>query len=453
MDELQELPTRLVGKDEMNLADFAIGVIRDSGAQPCTEKSIVRSQVVKTAQGLLTQEWTVTASGRYGFPHPADDDVLLGLIHLAAQNRYASQTVRFSRYGLCRLMGWSHKGQNFERVEEALHRLSGVKVNAKHSFYDGKLKRYVSKVFGIIDSFTIAEQVGGPALQSEAKFSDELWKSMESNHVKPLDLKVYYGLRSPIARRLYRYLDKRKLNRKSFELELESLARVNIGIDTSKRIFPSQLKQSFESSHRELLKIGFLQDVRYKVGSNKKLRVCYTFAHADQAAPSSEFPAGVNQPEVWLTQRGVGPRIARQLARDFPERIEALTDFFDFVMKTSPNTWKHPVGWLVQAVKEDYQVPSSWGTYVPLAERERRAQEQQAQTNQQQAAEQAAISRELTRAQRLSELGAGAVDELFTYVRSKSIWAKKLTPDHPAMKAAMIEALESGEWEAVQVAN
>src|SRR5690606_15584483 len=106
---------------------------------------------------------------------------------------------------------------------------------------------------------------------------------IQCNNIKPIDLATYYGLRSPIARRLYRFLDKRRLNRSSFELELESLAQVNIGLSSSTRVYPSQFKQTLSAPHRELEKIGFLSSVNYVLGNNKAWRVRYTFQKEGQS--------------------------------------------------------------------------------------------------------------------------------------------------------------------------
>ena len=91
------LKKRMMGKDEMNLADFAIGMIGSD-----TEiKTIERSQVIKTSESRLEQSWLITGSAKWGLPQPSDDDVLLALFYLASEDQFRSQTVPFSRYGLC----------------------------------------------------------------------------------------------------------------------------------------------------------------------------------------------------------------------------------------------------------------------------------------------------------------------------------------------------------------
>jgi len=458
MDEIKPaLPVRLTGKDEMNLADFAIGVIRLSGDKEESQSSLSRSQTIKTSQGLLKQEWIVTASGQHGFPQPADDDVLLGLIHLASEADFRNQTISFSRYGLCKLMGWVNKGKNYERIESALHRLTGIRINAKQSFYDGGRKEYVSKVFGVIDSFQISSHRDR---LSYARLSDEIWASIQCNNLKPIDLAAYYGLRSPIAKRLYRFLDKRRLNRNSFELELDSLAQVNIGLTSSTRVYPSQLKQSLNAPHRELEKIGFLSSFKYILGNNKAWRVRYNFQRQGSLQETPSAPAlpkekPVSQvtatpEEQALVQRGISNRIASTLVAEHAERLPDLLDFYDFVMTHRPGYWTNPVGWLVQAIREDYTIPKDFQDYVPREQRERLEADKRKIAQQIQEREEREQKLQQVRHQRFESLTPKELAELASFVRSQSPWTAKLAPDHPALRAAHIDALESGSWRASQ---
>lgn len=451
---------KVAGKDEMNLADFAISVISDRAIED-QPSSLVRRQTVKTPQGLLEQEWQVTCAKQWGYPQPSDDDVLLGLIHLACEEKLKSQTVSFSRYGLCKLMGWSNKGQNYARVEGALQRLAGVKINAKHSFYDGRRKAYVSKVFGVIDSFSICEKrAGDPNSKSYAKFSDELWESIQANNLKPLDLQTYYQLRSPIAKRLYRFLDKRRLNRASFELELEALCSVNIGLSGSTRTYPSQLKQSLAAPHRELVKLGFLSEVRFFKGSNSAWRVRYSFSpqktgskelenvppvRLPETRATSKSQATPREEELWLIQRGVSQAVAQQLVATQADRIPEILDFYDFVRVKSPGYWKNPIGWLVSAVREGYHIPVDFEDYVPRAQREALAKEKQMMARQQEEKRERAVQVQEARLVRLSELSETERGSLVDFVRSMPAY-RKVAEDHPAFRGALLEALDSDAW-------
>ncbi len=400
------MPPRLTGKDEMNLADFAICVIGSSaGASPTT---IERSQKLKIGDGFIEQKWILTASSQYGFPQTADDDVLLALIYLASEARLQFQKVESTRYELRKIMGWP------------------------------------AKVFGIIDSFQIVEGRDGERRQkSFAQFSEVLWESIQAENLKKLDLDVYYGLRSPIAKRLYRFLDKRKHNKTCFELELQALAEVNIGLSSPTRVFPSQIKQTLVGPHKELNAIGFLNDVNYFLGNNGAWRIRYRFGSGKTAISESDLIP--NDTVRLLVERGVSAKVAVQLAEKDLALILDLVDYFDFVQQQHKGHWKNPTGWLVKAIQEEYTVYNELSDYVPRAQRvvleedKRRAQERSLEM------EKAARLKELSRTNLLDSLPPQELLRVATLLRSRNLWMKKMGDDHPAMRAAIIDAIETGQ--------
>src|SRR4051812_43990386 len=109
--EEEPLPRRLVGRDEMNLAEFPITLLTDRAPQ--AQKTLV----FEGREGKLT----VIGSEAYGLPTALDADVIVGLIQLTKQaNDFTSRTVPFSRYGLLRVLGWSNRGENYRRALQCL---------------------------------------------------------------------------------------------------------------------------------------------------------------------------------------------------------------------------------------------------------------------------------------------------------------------------------------------
>ena len=448
----------LIGKDEMNLADFAIGLI-DSGTD---QKIIERSQVIKTAESRLEQSWLVTGSAKWGLPQPSDDDILLALLYIASEDKFRSQTVPFSRYGLCKIMGWPKCGQNYERVEDGLRRLSTVKIEAKQSFYDGQSKKYVSRVFGLLDTYALVECSKLEKIdRSSASFSDVLWNSLKVENLKKIDLRIYYSLRSPIAKRLYRFLDKRRAKKSTFDLEMESLASMNLGISSESRRYPSQLKQTLDRAHKELAKIGFLKSHTYFKGSNGNWRVRYIFGKENDCsivseqikAPVDVLPVPENTPreeEMLLIQRGVAGKRAHELACQKPDRIHDLVDFFDFLQKEQPGYLVNPVGWLIRAIEDEYTIPLDFPGYCPPAQRKQIQQDKELalkrrrKVEQQEAQKQEEIRQSV---HKISELPSEEFLRLATLTRSRHSWLHRIPDDHPAFKAAVLDAwrMEKGE--------
>jgi len=436
----QEKP--FIGKDEMNLADFAIGII----GSDTTLKTIERSQIIKTAEIRLEQHWLVTGSAKWGLPQSIDDDILLGLFYIASEDKFRSQTIQFSRYGLCQIMGWSRCGKNYERVEDGLRRLSTVKIEARQSFFDGRSKKYVSRVFGLLDSYTLVECSKSESQnRSSVRFSDVIWSSIEAENLKKIDLKIYYSLRSPIAKRLYRFLDKRRAKKTTFDLELESLASMNLGLSGETRRYPSQLKQTLDRAHQELEKIGFLKDYSYFKGSNGNWRVRYNFSKETLALPEPQvcMQETPMEEEMLLIQRGVTGKRARELAKRKPDRIHDLVDFFDFVQKHEPGYLVNPVGWLIRAIEDDYTIPVDFPGYLPPTQRQRLEKDKELVRERKRKAE---LEEKLEQEQvlqsvlKVDELPTEEFQRLAQRTRATHSWLQRIPDDHPAFRAAVLDA-------------
>jgi hypothetical protein len=108
------------------------------------------------------------------------------------------------------------------------------------------------------------------------------------------------------------------------------------------------------------------------------------------------------------------------------------------------------VGWLVQAIREDYTIPNEFLDYVPREKRELLEADRRRAAQKIQEREEREQKLEQCRHQRLEALSKEERAELSAFVRSESTWMAKLAPDHPALRGALIDALESGTWRAFQ---
>ena len=148
---------RLTGRDEMNLAEFALGLASDRNTRDV--KTIERKQSIINPDGKrLDQTWTITGSDQHGLPRAGDDDVLLALLKLASDQGLQERIVHFTRYELMQILNWPTNGRTYKRIESSLDRLAGVRILAKNSFWDNARKSYTSLNFGLIDDYLIADQ-------------------------------------------------------------------------------------------------------------------------------------------------------------------------------------------------------------------------------------------------------------------------------------------------------
>src|SRR5262249_36694519 len=154
----------------------------------------------------------------FGFPTAQDDEVLVGLIQLARRLGFATRELYFSRYQLIEELGWDHSGKSYQRIDLAINRLCGVSYHWQNSWWDKEAQSWVDENFGILDNsqmydrekqFAKAGKSGQlPLPLSMVLWNDRLFKSFQSGYLKDLDMDLFRRLRSPVAKRLYRFLDK-----------------------------------------------------------------------------------------------------------------------------------------------------------------------------------------------------------------------------------------------------
>src|SRR5688572_15548091 len=113
------------GRDELNLAEFPLAAIADR--VPDNQKTLVfEDQIFDSGKAeMITRRLTISASDKFGLPTSLDDEVILGLIQLTKQNRFAERKINFSRYQLIQILGWRLEGRSYERLEKSLKRWLG----------------------------------------------------------------------------------------------------------------------------------------------------------------------------------------------------------------------------------------------------------------------------------------------------------------------------------------
>src|SRR5271170_1330798 len=88
-ERVQDQPVPLIGRDEMNLAEFPIALLADRALKG--QKTLYFEDL----HGRLT----VTGSDAFGLPTAADADVIVALIYLTKiRNDFGDVKVNFSRY-------------------------------------------------------------------------------------------------------------------------------------------------------------------------------------------------------------------------------------------------------------------------------------------------------------------------------------------------------------------
>ncbi len=147
---------KLLGKDEMNLAEFPITLLTDRK----DVNMIVREVPTRDeATGLeILRKVTVTGSEQEGLPTAQDNLVLLGLLYLTKRaNNLRERRVWFTRSELLTILGWPDSGASYSRIELSLKRWAKVFVLYENAWWEKPKQTYSTKGFGIIDDFELNE--------------------------------------------------------------------------------------------------------------------------------------------------------------------------------------------------------------------------------------------------------------------------------------------------------
>jgi hypothetical protein len=260
-------------------------------AQPQPEKSPRRSETGKDERSLiklpftlpgrrkrkantLRSEWegkdkhgrsktfykVVSGSDDRGLPaHPAED-IYIGLLYYTAAGTDAKQELRIPTRELLELMQWGTGGRAYRRLKRSLEELLGLTIRT-NALWDAETESYVEAGFHIIERYRLKKVHDAPLFGEqeqqvlEVKWSDELHDYFKHARFKFLEVDVYYSLTSPLAKRLYRWLDDRLYQTGNVAIDIRHLAHNRLEISESTR-YPSQIIQKLEPAMEELRKRG-----------------------------------------------------------------------------------------------------------------------------------------------------------------------------------------------------
>ena len=383
--------------DELNLAEFPLSAISDRFLDG-TKTVVLEDTVFDRDQNrYLPRRLTISGSDRFGLPTSKDDDVLLACIQLSRLNDFSTREVSFSRYEILRLLGWADETRNYERVATSLRRWKGLSIFSDRAFYDHAQKSWVNRDFGVFDTLVIyqREVVQGKAAPGCSRFlwNDVFFRSFQSGYLKQLDWNLYCRLTSPVAKRLYRFLDKRFYHSSRVEIDLQELALRKVrltGNYNTAQMKRTLLKGIQELEHLWDLKPRQPEDRFRKDGTGKWMVVFERRSKQRRIAEkliapalitenlSTQSPVSAINPqnlERELIKRGIGPASAEELSLSHPScRIQEMLELYDWY--NSKGQSRGP-GFLIQSIRNPAAITFPPG-FMSSASKQAAAQRQKA---------------------------------------------------------------------------
>ncbi|MDB6136911.1 MAG: Replication initiator protein [Verrucomicrobiales bacterium] len=365
----QALPPPLLidGKDELNLAEFPLSSISDR-LDPDQKTMVFEDRIYDERRGeVITRKLTITASDQYGLPTALDDEVMLALVQVSKLQKFTGRKMSFSRSQIIAMLGWGDSGRSYERLETALNRWVGVTLYYEKAWWDKANKCWRDEKFHILDNVSIIsrDSKNGTSPQLELPlcfftWNDVIWRSFDAGNLKSIDFSFFVELSSAIAKRLYRFLDKRFFLRGEWKFEIKELCFEHIGL--SRNYDVSNLKRKLKPALDELEAKGFIVPLPTSERFRRTAQgIWHIFFHkARQNTPDALREAGAASPLVLaLKERGVALEAAESLVSQYPADLIAQQMMsFDFLMaQKDRKIIRNPAGYLVSAIRAEYAKP------------------------------------------------------------------------------------------------
>ena len=363
-------------RDELNLCEFPLAVLSNRVPHDSLELSFTDRVWDKAKDDFVERSLQISAPPNYGLPTAKDEEVLLALIHLTDQvNRFESPTVHFTRYELIKLLGWNEGGKSYQRVRDSLARWKSVTLDYRNAWRDHKNQSWVSEIFSIIDNVTIydiddAKRKRTADDQLNLPLSTFTWNrvffdSMQAKYFKRLDFGFYQRLKTPTAKRVFRFLDKRfGSGRDRWEFDLHEFAFEHIGL--SRKYDTGKLKEKLAPAFSELESEGYLDAMEHGeryIKRGKQWRVVFV-----RAKPATNQPK-LSPLAAELHRRGVSPQVASELVKtNGKDLIEKQISYFDWIIEHDSARLKNPAGFLPESIRKNFQPPAGYRTPEALAQ-------------------------------------------------------------------------------------
>jgi len=315
----------------------------------------------------IQQHWRISVPEPYELPGPFDQDVWMAVQALVGMRGGMPLDGRlyFSLYELLGVMRKARKGDNYKELRASLLRLSATHFQADNAFYLKDKNKLATRTFTLWDvslDTEVDNQTGEATERHFLEFHNVVRQSFASEYLKTLDSDFYFSLRSPLAKRLYRLIDRKRQGNPRWSTSLDKLKDMAPLAPSYKT--PSKIRDVLETAHGELQRRGYLAGVSYEKrnGSNwVRWRVEPEFdrrrslnSQAGGLSFDSEPTEDERRAVSHLAEKGVWTNVARDLVRRHgPEACLLQAESLRFQKGVTD-----PPAWLRWAIETDHHIPN-----------------------------------------------------------------------------------------------
>lgn len=302
--------------------------------------------------------WRVMPSAELGAPGSTDQDVYLAVLELLERKGGMPENgqLDFTLYELLSILGWSDAGNNYKLLRNCLRRVSVTSIESAQAFYSKDTESFLTDTFKLWTYHSETTRASGKASNRAGegererhtiRFDPIFINSWHAFYLKGIDSEFYWRLKSGVAKRLYRLVDKMRGDSLTWRQELFELRDQ---IPLAKYRYPSKVKEKLAPAHNELLDKGFLESVEF-IGNEVRYRVSVEFAQHSHALELSGTPDELIAIERLLSE-GVRGDVARDLVAKYgAEKCLGYSEALQF-----QEGIRNRPGWLRRAIENGYEV-------------------------------------------------------------------------------------------------
>lgn len=299
----------------------------------------------------LRQRLEVSAPGKYRLPGRFDYDVYSAVLELLEIRGGMPEegTLGFSLHELILIMSIEPSGKTYEEVKRSLRRIAATVLESDNAFWSKGQERHISDTFSLWNiRFDGITDKNGSGSRHEIEFGKLFRRSFEEHYLRGLDIEFFWKLDSPVAKRLYRFVDLKREGAALWHTDLFDLQkRIPIG----PYAYVSKVKEKLSAAHDELVERGFLSDVAYEGKSGVKYAVSEAFLNRRKGLELAGTKEEVIAIKL-LTESGVRGDVARDLvAKHGPDHCTRYANALP-----RQHNLRNPAGWLRRAIEEGYEI-------------------------------------------------------------------------------------------------
>lgn len=273
-----------IGRDEMNLIEFPLGPIKSTKEKSWETTHVVRDRKSKK---LIERTVLITAADSFGLPRPIDEQVLVALKALTHENGFAKRKVHFSRYQLCRTLGWQADGRAYKRLEDSFDRLVGTTFKYRNAWWDKSDQCWRSLTFHLLDNVELCSNARYRQFRRKTKsrshalcffvWNDVIWKSFTDGYIKKINMdtfrRIASGRRREVPLRLYRWLDKHFYRKSVTRIDVMKLGIGTLGLSNK---YPSDCVRVIKRAAEILIQCQVLADVEFTKKANSRIEAVFS---------------------------------------------------------------------------------------------------------------------------------------------------------------------------------